>query len=332
MHIRLDKKDWKILGELDVDARQSYSKIAKKVGMSKEVVRYRIKNLENKRVIKGYRFFVNTKKLGYEAFKWYLQLENITDKTLDKLIKELNGHPLVAWVSTLTGRWDLGVAFLCHSPHEFDELANYFLLKYSSQIRESTYTIELDIYNFRRKGLFKKRNVKENFLYFGGEQKKMVLKEKELVILNELSKNPTISLVELYKSTKLSVDIIRYHLEKLGAEDLLQGTELDINYEKLGVEWHKIFINRKKLTIENENKFLNFLKHHKNILEIIYCLGQWNTELNIEVNNGLELHQFIMELKNKFPEMIKEYETVKIHQNYKFNFFPMGEELLKELA
>ena len=332
MHITLDKKDWKILGELDVDARQSYSKIAKKVGLSKEVVRYRIKNLENKRVIKGYRFFVNTKMLGYEAFKWYLQLENTTEESLKKIIEELDQEPLVAWVSTFTGRWDLGIAFLCQSTHQFNNLMNKFLFKYSSQIRNSTYTIELDIYNFRRKGLFKKKGVKENILYFGGEQNVKTLNKKELIILNELSKHPTMGLVDLYKNTQFSVDVIRYHLDKFRGEGLLQGTELDINYEKLGVEWHKIFINRKRLTIEDENKFLSFLKHHKNVLEIIYCLGQWDTELNIEVNNGIELHQLIMELKNKFPEMIKDYETVKIHHNYKFNFFPMGEELLKELA
>ncbi len=330
MHINLDKKDWKILGELDIDARQGYSKIAKKVGLSKEVVRYRIKNLEDKRIIKGYRFFINTKMLGYEAYKWYLQLENITDELLKKIIDELNQEPLIAWVSTLTGRWDLAIASLCRSTHEFNNLMNRYLFKYSSQIRNATYTIELDIYNFRRKGLFKKKNVKEKILYFGGEQELRTLNKKELIILNELSKKPTISLVEMYKKTGLSVDVIRYHLEKFREEDLLQGTELNINYEKLGVEWHKVFINRNRLSLEDEKRFLGFLKQHKNVLEIIYCLGQWDTELNVEVNNGLELHQLVMELKNKFPEMIKDYETVKIHYNYKFNFFPMGELLLKE--
>jgi len=39
---KLDVRDRKILVELDEDARQSNNQIGKKVGLSKEVVKYRI--------------------------------------------------------------------------------------------------------------------------------------------------------------------------------------------------------------------------------------------------------------------------------------------------
>jgi len=147
-----------------------------------------------------------------------------------------------------------------------------------------------------------------------------------------LAENPTASLVEIYKHTGLSPDVIKYYLQKLERDNILQGTELDLNYEKLGIEWHKIIINRKKLTADKEKQFLSFLKQHKNVIEIIYCLGgSWNTEINVEVNNGLELHQVIMGIKNLFPEMIKSYDSVKTYHNYKYTFFPMGQKLLEDL-
>ena len=49
---KLDEKDRKILAELDKDARQTDSKIAKKVRVSKQVANYRIQNLVNKKVIR----------------------------------------------------------------------------------------------------------------------------------------------------------------------------------------------------------------------------------------------------------------------------------------
>ena len=52
--IKLDEKDKKILYELDKNSRQGISSIAKKVRLSKEVVNYRIKNLEKRKIIKGY--------------------------------------------------------------------------------------------------------------------------------------------------------------------------------------------------------------------------------------------------------------------------------------
>ena len=47
----IDTKDRKILNELDFNARQSNSEIARKVGLSKEVVNYRIRNLEKAEIV-----------------------------------------------------------------------------------------------------------------------------------------------------------------------------------------------------------------------------------------------------------------------------------------
>ena len=43
--IQLDKRDLKILQILDFNARTTYSKIAKKLKISKQAVEYRINNL-----------------------------------------------------------------------------------------------------------------------------------------------------------------------------------------------------------------------------------------------------------------------------------------------
>jgi len=65
MSIKLDIKDKKILYELDMDARQSISSIAKRVGLSKEVVNYRIRRMEKEGLIDGYYAIIEYSKLGY---------------------------------------------------------------------------------------------------------------------------------------------------------------------------------------------------------------------------------------------------------------------------
>jgi len=44
--VNIDLKDRKILYELDLNCWQSLTQIGKKVGLSKEVVKYRIKRME----------------------------------------------------------------------------------------------------------------------------------------------------------------------------------------------------------------------------------------------------------------------------------------------
>ena len=60
----LNLKDKKILYELEKDARITNSLIARKVGLSKDAVGYRIKQLEEKGIIKGYRAIIDVNKNG----------------------------------------------------------------------------------------------------------------------------------------------------------------------------------------------------------------------------------------------------------------------------
>ena len=64
--INLDLKDRKILYELDSNSRQPLSQIAKKVGLSKEVVNYRIRRLEDQKIITHTKIIT-----GFETGKTY---------------------------------------------------------------------------------------------------------------------------------------------------------------------------------------------------------------------------------------------------------------------
>jgi len=62
---RVDETDWKLLSELESDARQSFSELGRKVGLSQPATAERIKNLEALGIIRGYRVEVDRTKLGY---------------------------------------------------------------------------------------------------------------------------------------------------------------------------------------------------------------------------------------------------------------------------
>ena len=61
--VELDLLDKKILFELDLNSRQSNQEIARKVRSSKEVVSYRIKKLEENKVIFKYLTILDPAKL-----------------------------------------------------------------------------------------------------------------------------------------------------------------------------------------------------------------------------------------------------------------------------
>ena len=65
MNRKVDETDWKLLSELESDARQSFSELGRKVGLSQPATAERIKNLGALGIIRGYRVDVDRTKLGY---------------------------------------------------------------------------------------------------------------------------------------------------------------------------------------------------------------------------------------------------------------------------
>jgi DNA-binding Lrp family transcriptional regulator len=79
MAYELDKKDRAILYNLDLNSRQSFNQLAKRVGLSREVVQYRVKQLEKRKLIWFDGIIIN--KRFPQLFSYYYEnLSMITDE------------------------------------------------------------------------------------------------------------------------------------------------------------------------------------------------------------------------------------------------------------
>jgi Lrp/AsnC family leucine-responsive transcriptional regulator len=76
---KVDLKDLRILRELDLNARASFSTIAKKIGLSKQVVRYRFERLQKIGVLRDFLTFLDTEKIGYKFHNVFLKLKHMTE-------------------------------------------------------------------------------------------------------------------------------------------------------------------------------------------------------------------------------------------------------------
>ena len=101
----LDLKDKKILFELDKDSNASFSEIAKKVRLSKEVVFHRINRLVEKKIILKFHTVPASYRFGLTAYKVYLRLSDISKENWDTLVNYLIKNKKVFWIGTCKGRW-----------------------------------------------------------------------------------------------------------------------------------------------------------------------------------------------------------------------------------
>ena len=194
----LDLKDKKILFELDKNARLSDSLIGKRVGLSQQVVNYRVKSLLNKGVIRNFYTVVNSSVLGYSFYKVYFKLQNLSSDTEHKIIDFLVKSKNLLWVGTCDGRWDLSISVLCKNVSEFNEFLREFIFRFSKHILYKDVIIVCKIPHFSRSFLLNK-SFSEELMEFKNFDEKIELDNTDEKILSLISTNSRLSFLEISK-------------------------------------------------------------------------------------------------------------------------------------
>jgi len=125
----VDDLDAKILKELVADARQSFRKIAQKLGVSTATVAKRVEKLEKSGIIKGYTAVVDHEKLGYDLTA-VIEI-TISEGKLLEVERELARVPNVFVVYDVTGQSDSIIIAKFRSRKELNDLVKRILaMKY----------------------------------------------------------------------------------------------------------------------------------------------------------------------------------------------------------
>jgi len=154
---KLDVKDKKILYELDLDARQTFSEIGKKVRLSKEVVNYRIRRLEKTGIIKGYYTLINMSKLGYITNRFFIKFRNNSPEEEQEIINFFVNHPKYWWVCSIDGFRDIGVGSWEKSIYGCHKRKEEVLMKYKKYIGNMDQSVYTGFYIYRRAYLVNKK-------------------------------------------------------------------------------------------------------------------------------------------------------------------------------
>jgi len=319
--MKLDKKDKKILYELDKNARQPLSKIAKQVKLSRESILYRIKKYKQKGIIRDYLTVIDMAHLGYFHYKIYLKLHNLNELKEKELINYLVKNPLISWVSSCDGQYSLIFAIKAKSPLELQNFMRKFDNKYGKIILEKEMTTITTAQHFYRDYLIENKATTERKIEWGKELEKIQLDETNIKILNFLAKNTRENASEIAYQLKISPDAVIQRVKKLENSHLITHYMIWPNINKLIGAYYKVLITLDNITNEKEKELYSYCLQNPNIVYAVTTLGQWQFEIDIEVENIIEFRKLIRDFTNKFSDIISNYTTLNIYDEYKYRFF-----------
>ncbi len=320
---KIDNLDLKLLQELEDNARQSLSEIAKKLRSSEQVISYRINSLEKKEIIGGYYTILDLTKLGYTNYRTLIRLTNLNDKKYKEIIKYLIQHPNVLWLVDCGGRWDLLVNFTAQGIMKYETMLKEFRRRFPNQIQNYDILTTVQVIYFGRDYLNNKIRDKMRYPSFGKNNYDIInLDKTDLEILNFLSENAKMSSVEIADKIRVSPNTIILRIKALIKQGVIQGFKPLIHLENIGYSGYKALIKFQNITEEKEKEIIDYLKEDINVAGIINLVGLWDFEFEFEVKDKEQMLEITRKFRDKFSSIIKEFEVIPLFHEYKYNFFP----------
>jgi len=145
--IEIDETDYKLLNELAVNARIPLIDLAEKLGCSSQSVAYRIKNLVNTGVIKGFRVALDLSKLDLHHYKVDIYLKD--HKLKKPILKYLESKSYVEYMNLAIGWADLEPEFVVKDTDELIQTLDEINVKYSGTIKKQSFFINEKVYKLR---------------------------------------------------------------------------------------------------------------------------------------------------------------------------------------
>ncbi|MBI2580788.1 Lrp/AsnC family transcriptional regulator [Candidatus Woesearchaeota archaeon] len=316
--VELDSKDKQILYQLDVNARQPISVIAKKVRLSREVTGYRIKNLEKNGVIQGYYAAIDIAKLGYLYCRIFMRCQPISPQQEKEIIDYGLNHPSIGWITAGHGRWNISFVAYVKDLAEFEKVYDDLRFSLGKYFHEHYVSMAFKIYQFKHNYLFGTKDYTQAVL---GNPGNIKLDGKDLTILKLLAKDARTSVVRMASELKLAPNAVKNRIKHLVGKEVIIGFRPTINLALLGYEHHKIFLKFKNLTRKIRQHVISYLHFRPNVIYITKAFGISDLEFEVVTKGRNELYEFMQVFLSNFADFVTDYESILYYREF-VNYLP----------
>jgi Lrp/AsnC family leucine-responsive transcriptional regulator len=316
---KLDLKDRKILYELDLNSRQSFRSIGKKIGLSKDTVSSRIKSLIEDGIIQNFYAVIDAYKLGYFSIRFYITFQYTNPEIEKEIIDYFIQNKNIYWVASIEGRFDLAVILWVKNIHEFYGFWEKTLEKYRDYFEKQIFSLYIELFHYRYSFLIEESVDRKNFEITGGGSP-VEIDDMDWKILYVLAPNTRLSITEIANKLHTTSIVVKNRINKLMKSGVIQGFRTKLDFSKLGMDYYKVDIDLKEYS---KNKVIcNYLRQNPFLIYLNKSVGYADTEVEFIVNNLEQLREIMENVELKFPNAIKNYKYFCCKKVHKIQFMP----------
>jgi len=319
---KIDLKDRKILYELDLDCRQSNTRIGEKVGLKKDVVSYRIKKFQDEGVIENFWTLIDTFRLGYNVFRLYINFQYLTSNIKEDIISYFVNYKNSWIVATIKSEIDLDVVVWVKDIFEFYKFWEKTLDLYEDYFSKYAISIYTQAIVYKKSFLLPEKTESQDRelcnMKCGGNP--VGIDEMDFKLLNELSINARAPLIELAEKLGCSSQNVNYRIKNLVKSGVIKSFRVNLDLSKLDLHNYKVDVYLKDHKLKKP--VFDYLKNKPYLEFMNLSIGWADLEPEFVVKNMDELLKILDEINTKFSGAIKKQAFFIIEKDYKLRCLP----------
>jgi DNA-binding Lrp family transcriptional regulator len=125
------------------------------------------------------------------------------------------------------------------------------------------------------------------------DSEKVFVDSVDLKILDHLKRDPVASLREISRSVGIPTSTVSFRFQKLVSNGVILGFGCDYDPMAAGSEHYLILIKLHGLGGGLYERFFEFAAYHPRIARVTRMIGEWDLEMELELENTRELNDVI---------------------------------------
>lgn len=312
---KIDLKDRRILYELDMDSRQSFRSIGRKVGLSKDVVASRVKRLQEKGIITKFFTSFDCSKLGLIPLRFYFKYQYITPSKKKEIIDHFVNCEYSTAVASIEGSYDLYALMIVKKMNDFYPFWRETLDKFGDYFVDRVFSVYAEDYVYRKSFLLDEKDDRTRVTHLCRAEKEE-FDDLDFKIIKLIALDTRIPTIELANKLNSSAMTINNRLKKLVEAGVINAFSTLIDYSKLGYQWFKADLYLKEYS--KTHQIIKYIEKNPHLAGIDNTFGYVDLELEFILKNINQLHQIFEEISTKFPDCIRNYSYFRVVDVHKF--------------
>lgn len=318
--VKLTELDKKILFELDRDGRASYSKIARNIGTTPQVVKYHVERLIEEGAIKNFWAFIDYDRAGYSFFwAYWLKFSGVSKEKVEEIFASFRENKYMPIVFRTEGWADVMICITTKDVFHHNEELSKLFKQWGKYISMSEMCVGLGFQQFPRTYLLERDNAEKIFYVSGGTNEVAKINETERKIMSVLQQDGRMEFTELAKVLGISTSMAHTAYKNLVRRKVINKTSFTFNHATIGMRLFRVVMKIAQYNQERIDQFYDFCLVHRNIFNWVPVMGNWQLFLDIEIKSHESLRELIREMKYQFQDVIIQVEVNEIYKTEKFS-------------